>query len=1402
MRHNPVRPRNAQGRGTATAFRVVRGLLPLVLLAGLVSAAPAAADDPSNPPLTLRQQVLQQWKTGGPAVKSAAGQALVGTDEQLRAYLENGQKIAEELDLREAALKLVTDAGPGVREAAQRALDGTPADLAAFMKDGWKAPLAEDERVQAAMITESGGAGLREAGDAAMRGSIDDIRAFLAEGQYKQRDDDARVRVAQLEANGGSATKRAAATALKGTIEEIRDFLTYGQFIAAAQDQEHATITDLAKQTEEAGAAAEKAKKSAIEQASKAKEAARLAKEESAKAAAETKAAQNDAGKAADASRRAAESARRAASAAQAAIASARAANAAAQTAAIAAYNASNAALQASRAATQAWNAAASGKVNERVAADADAKAAAAEKIANLTDALDGVLRATTTALQASLDAIADMNASAGSAAESGQWAAKSGANADEAEAAAASARRHAAEAKRSAAAAQSHANAAAAQAREAATAARSAAGHARRAAEAARHAADYANDAQKAATQAKTNADEALKSAQTADAAVKKAQDVQTAARASEAEEVAARTTALVNQARDDKAQYDATQAEITRLGQQAVKLDADVDTLAQQATQPGAEPATIAATGRKMALTVMQTRGPWSRTAAEAALTGDNTAVVQYVTTGWKKAAEQDEREQVNQLAQTSPHGDVRTAATNALQGDGSQVHTFLTTGQYQAAAPDNRIEAARIAEAGGTGVKEAAKTALEAADPKALAQFILVGQHKARLEDDRVEASRLAEGGTPEIKAAAEAALASPETQLRTFIESGQYRAKRRDQLNAAHIAQVQGIIADASGTAAKAFQDAYYAAQAAANAQGYADEAARHAKTANDYANKAAGYADDAKKSANNAAASASAAAASATSARDAEARAAASAQQATSSATSARANADAAADYAASAHQAAREARQSATNAGASAKDAQDRYDLTVARYMTEQFLKAQQERLRDASDQKRVGLYQLGTAAVTHLGCFFLGMARGICPGVSESTQLDFFHIWLDIGGMFPGYGAIADGTNCLVYTMEGTIDHFTPIGRDGMLRDAALSCIAAIPIAGWGALGLKFGRWADKYGPKAREVFDSLANLLRKTPCGRNSFPAGTLVLMSDGSSRPIEHIKVGDYVWATDVETGTSGSRRVEATIYTPNDRDFTDIEVRENAVATSLTSTDHHPYWVQNRKRWVDAVDLRTGDTLRTPDGATVQIARVSHWTGLEPAHNLTVAGLHTYYVLAGRTPVLVHNSNDLVGCGDQVVLGVNRGQGGDALRDFLNEKEKPASSWYTFNNREGWGNPRNPGDPTSRPLWMEGVEQAAANPSVKIAFSLDHLLDNNMKEFPDGQAAFQFTWARGRALAGKPWETQASDGQQTAWELGVIMRQLTPGSVSGRTWDSVEFYWKGKRVDIDDPFKEFR
>ncbi|MFJ7280214.1 polymorphic toxin-type HINT domain-containing protein [Kitasatospora sp. NPDC098663] len=157
------------------------------------------------------------------------------------------------------------------------------------------------------------------------------------------------------------------------------------------------------------------------------------------------------------------------------------------------------------------------------------------------------------------------------------------------------------------------------------------------------------------------------------------------------------------------------------------------------------------------------------------------------------------------------------------------------------------------------------------------------------------------------------------------------------------------------------------------------------------------------------------------------------------------------------------------------------------------------------------------------------------------------------------------------------------------------------------------------------------------LATALRSCPTQvPNSFPAGTLVLLGDGTSRSIEALRVGDQVTATDPVTGITGPRTITDTIRTPDDRDFTELTIQGvDGPLSAVTATDHHPFWVQSTRAWTDAAAVKPGDTLRTDTGATVQVASIRHWTGLEPAYNLTVDGLHTYYVLAGDTPLLVHN-----------------------------------------------------------------------------------------------------------------------------------------------------------------------
>jgi hypothetical protein len=132
----------------------------------------------------------------------------------------------------------------------------------------------------------------------------------------------------------------------------------------------------------------------------------------------------------------------------------------------------------------------------------------------------------------------------------------------------------------------------------------------------------------------------------------------------------------------------------------------------------------------------------------------------------------------------------------------------------------------------------------------------------------------------------------------------------------------------------------------------------------------------------------------------------------------------------------------------------------------------------------------------------------------------------------------------------------------------------------------------------------------------------------------MADGTSRPIEQIEAGDRVTATDPTTGETGDRVVIRTIHTPDDRYFTDLVLDDGS---TLTSTSHHPYWSENDQTWKNASDLQAGDTLRTPQNTTVAIAETRDWQGLRDAYDLTVDGLHTYFVSTGTINVLVHNND---------------------------------------------------------------------------------------------------------------------------------------------------------------------
>ncbi|MEV7616163.1 polymorphic toxin-type HINT domain-containing protein [Streptomyces sp. NPDC089799] len=149
--------------------------------------------------------------------------------------------------------------------------------------------------------------------------------------------------------------------------------------------------------------------------------------------------------------------------------------------------------------------------------------------------------------------------------------------------------------------------------------------------------------------------------------------------------------------------------------------------------------------------------------------------------------------------------------------------------------------------------------------------------------------------------------------------------------------------------------------------------------------------------------------------------------------------------------------------------------------------------------------------------------------------------------------------------------------------------------------------------------------------------------FLAGTDVLMADGTTKDIEDINVGDKVQATDPETGESGPREVAKLIVTEDDKHFNELTLTTQHGNEKITATHEHPFWSPSDHRWVEAGDLKPNTTLQTRDGTVTVLANRAYSQSAR-TYNLTVDGLHTYYVLAGATPVLVHNSSCLTTAGN--------------------------------------------------------------------------------------------------------------------------------------------------------------
>ncbi|MEU6809767.1 RHS repeat-associated core domain-containing protein [Streptomyces sp. NPDC046831] len=268
-----------------------------------------------------------------------------------------------------------------------------------------------------------------------------------------------------------------------------------------------------------------------------------------------------------------------------------------------------------------------------------------------------------------------------------------------------------------------------------------------------------------------------------------------------------------------------------------------------------------------------------------------------------------------------------------------------------------------------------------------------------------------------------------------------------------------------------------------------------------------------------------------------------------------------------------------------------------------------------------------------------------------------------------------------------------------------------------------------------DKLADARKKAAEALKKRTKSEPeC--HSFLPGTKVLLADGTTKPIEKVAVGDRIVTTDLTTDRTTVREVAGTIVTEGDKSFVDLVVKgKTGKPEALIATATHPFWVDSKGEWIKAGALKPGMKLRTASGATVELTAVRHFEKQQRTHDLTVTGIHAYYVFAGHTPLLAHNCD--------VALG------------------QKAEGTYQWAEQQGYKHFRDYGADE----WQGPVENAIRDSSVTL-----HVNTRGLGHFADS------------AKAGLQPGAHATD-----MEMGWIARAVANGE---RSWSSVKFYRPGK------------
>ncbi|WP_144126983.1 polymorphic toxin-type HINT domain-containing protein, partial [Catellatospora sichuanensis] len=819
-------------------------------------------------------------------------------------------------------------------------------------------------------------------------------------------------------------------------------------------------------------------------------------------------------------------------------------------------------------------------------------------------------------------------------------------------------------------------------------------------AAQAAIEAADHAGEAAQAASRATEHANAATVAAQAAVDTAALAAGVFQAARVADAERLAVVRDQGIEAAQAASTQYEAYKRQADWDLEQTAKRDAETNQLLALAQNPATEHAQAVAAARRVALTLAQGPGAWTQEAAQTALAGDDLAVLAFARTGAAAAAARDDRLAVMNLAVTDNTALATAAKTALAGSDATMRQFLRTQnypGRYtQDRLKVNQILAAANT-AGDVVLAQAAQAALNAETLQALRDFLDSGRHTAAAIGERVMVNQVAAAGGPEVKAAAQMALDGPAPALREFLSTGQYTAAERDYEGAIHLAVVGGMLEKINQVAETAVQNSLLAHAVAAQARNDAAQAADYADQAAESANKAAAYAIKATAYAAEAAQSVDKATAAFNTARAAASRASTSARSAIRSAGWAVLSHQAAVKSANDAGRAAAEAEKLAILAGADAAAAraaaQAAYDdyvyargieiVNCNREYTselatnwERFFDPAGNAHRDCVENLIGSPEDLANRAYANAAfCAYFPegsqqyqnclhstldpafrMLQPLVPVVefAKTATAILLPVGIGFAGLCLATVACGAAAGALLTLFEVGSNVIKLINGDQTLGQTLLNlgqvALESLILFGIGkALSAGFRSLKALYiaaqNAKRAQAQMEVANLGRLQQLTiawlqscTNSFTPGTPVLLADGSTKAIEDVRVGDRVLATDPQTDVTQPRPVIDTLTGAGHKRLVEITVADPGDGSqgSITATDNHPFWVPDLRQWVAAGELHAGQWLRTSSGTWAQVSAVEARTERARVHNLTVADDHTYYVKAGSSPVLVHNT----------------------------------------------------------------------------------------------------------------------------------------------------------------------